>query len=96
MTPVEAPLYVAAETAVAGATTLSSDAATATEPHCHPRRTRLVRRVAWAWPEPDIVILRENEADGGFATRSPPAQATKYGPADHHVVPGAPSPLCPT
>ena len=26
--------------------------------------------------------------DGGFATRSPPAQATKYGPADLCVVLG--------
>jgi hypothetical protein len=91
------PVCVAAPTAEAGTTTPTSVVAMAAAPHCHPRRiVRLVPRGARANPEPDIVILRENETDGGFATRSPPAQATKYGPADHCVVLEGRSPRIPT
>jgi hypothetical protein len=56
--------------------------------HCQPRGA--TRGITVTNPSPDIVIvlLRRDEADVGFAIRSPPAQATIYSPADHHVVLG--------
>jgi hypothetical protein len=47
----------------------------------------LARGIAYTDPKPDIIdLLGHDESDVGFATHSPPAQATKYGPADHCVV----------
>ena len=71
--------------AIAIAATTVTQLATAVD-HCQPRGAD--RGIVPTNPFPDIVmtLLRRDESDVGFATRSPPAQATKYSPEDQHAV----------
>jgi hypothetical protein len=81
-------LAACAAGASAIAATTVTQLATAVD-HCQPRGAAFGNVPTNPFPDIVIVLLRRDESDVGFATRSPPAQATKYSPEDQHAVLGS-------
>src|SRR4051794_19990736 len=81
---IEVPAVCTAGATAMAATTVTQ-LATAVD-HCQPRGADRGNASTNPFPDIVIVLLRRDESDVGFATRSPPAQATKYSPEDQHAV----------